>query len=142
MRPPRPAGAVLSLERPGQTTVANGDSVRLRPRLRAGGRCGSVARHMAPGANRDGAASGRARALISGALAALAAGALGACSTVDPYEITCRELVTSPDKLRETTLKLADKNVKAKVRYERELMRICETAPKSYRPAQRVKPEQ
>jgi hypothetical protein len=97
---------------------------------------------MAPGGDRGGTARRRARGLLSGALAVLLAGALGACSTVDPYEITCRELVTSPDKLRETSLKLADKNVKAKVRYEREMMRICEEAPESYRPAQRVKPEQ
>jgi hypothetical protein len=77
-------------------------------------------------------------------LAALAcvAGALAGCSTVDPYEITCRELITSPDKLRETSFKLADKNVTAKVRYEDEMLRICADAPEDFRPAQRVKPEQ
>ncbi len=35
--------------------------------------------------------------------ACLAATAIAGCSTVDPYEITCRELITSPDKLRETS---------------------------------------
>jgi len=77
-----------------------------------------------------------------GALAAgacLAAAALAGCSTVDPYEITCRELITSPDKLRETSFKLAKSDVQAKVRYEDEITRICADAPEDLRPVQRVK---
>ncbi len=80
-----------------------------------------------------------------GALAAgacLAAAALAGCSTVDPYEITCRELTTSPDKLRETSLKLAGSNVQAKIRYQEEITRICADAPEDFRPVQRVKPEE
>jgi hypothetical protein len=96
---------------------------------------------MGPESNRPRSARRYAMALRSAAVAALAVGAVVGCSTVDPYEVTCRELVTSPDKLREASLKLADENVKAKVLYEREMMRICETAPESYRPAQKVKPE-
>jgi len=61
---------------------------------------------------------------------------------VDPYEITCRELITSPDKLRETSFKLAKDDVKAKVRYEDEITRICADAPEDFRPVQRVKPEE
>jgi hypothetical protein len=82
----------------------------------------------------------RLRAL-SGSLAAGAAilGVLG-CSDVDPYEVECRELVNSPDRLRETTLKLADKDVDAKVRYERQIERICASAPEDYRPVPQIKP--
>ena len=76
------------------------------------------------------------------AVVCLVVTALGACSTVDPYEITCRELITSPDKLRETTLKLAKDDVNAKVRYEQEIERICADAPEDFRPVQRVKPEE
>ncbi|MDQ3319467.1 MAG: YgdI/YgdR family lipoprotein [Actinomycetota bacterium] len=47
-------------------------------------------------------AKGRARMAL-GVGACLAATAIAGCSTVDPYEITCRELITSPDKLRETS---------------------------------------
>ncbi len=77
-----------------------------------------------------------------GAGACLAAVLLAGCSTVDPYEITCRELITSPDKLRETSLKLAKDDVQAKVRYEEEIERICADAPEDFRPVQRVKPEE
>ena len=82
----------------------------------------------------------RARTAL-GAGACLAGLALAGCSTVDPYEITCRELTTSPDKLRETSFKLAKSDVKAKVRYEEEMLRICADAPEDFRPVQRVKPE-
>ena len=58
------------------------------------------------------------------------------------YEITCRELIASPDKLRETSLKLAKDDVQAKVRYEQEIERICADAPEGFRPVQRVKPEE
>lgn len=75
------------------------------------------------------------------AAACVAASALAGCSTVDPYEITCRELVTSPDKLRETAFKLAKDDVQAKIRYQDEMARICADAPEDFRPAQRVKPE-
>lgn len=68
--------------------------------------------------------------------ACLAATAIAGCSTVDPYEIT------SPDKLRETSFKLAKDDVKAKVRYEDEITRICADAPEDFRPVQRVKPEE
>lgn len=85
-------------------------------------------------------ATRRARiALATGAC--LAASVLGACSTVDPYEITCRELITSPAKLRETTLKLAQDDVNAKIRYEQEIETICADAPEDFRPVERVKPE-
>ncbi len=77
-----------------------------------------------------------------GAGACLAATVLAGCSTVDPYEITCRELIASPDKLRETTFKLAKDDVQAKVRYEEEIARICADAPEDFRPVQRVKPEE
>jgi hypothetical protein len=63
-----------------------------------------------------------------------------ACSDVDPYEVQCRELVNSPDRLRETSLKLADKDVNAKVRYERQIERICANAPEDYRPVPQIKP--
>ena len=82
---------------------------------------------------------------VRGALAAgacLAAAALAGCSTVDPYEITCRELVTSPDKLRETSFKLAGSDVRAKIRYEDEITQLCADAPEDFRPVQRVKPEE
>jgi len=83
----------------------------------------------------------RARmALTAGAC--LAATVAAGCSTVDPYEITCQELIDSPDKLRETTLKLATDDVNAKVRYEQEIERICADAPGDLRPVQRVKPEE
>jgi hypothetical protein len=63
-----------------------------------------------------------------------------ACSDVDPYEVQCRELVNSPDRLRETSLKLADKSVTAKVRYEQEIEHICANAPEDYRPVPKIKP--
>jgi len=49
--------------------------------------------------------------------------------------------MTSPDRLRETTLKLADKDVEAKVRYERQIGEICANAPEDYRPVQQIKPK-
>ena len=70
----------------------------------------------------------------------LATTALG-CTTVDPYEITCRELNTSPDKLRQTAFKLAGSDVQAKVRYQQQMEQICADAPEDFRPGQRVKPE-
>ncbi len=84
----------------------------------------------------------RAARVWRSAWARLAATAIAGCSTVDPYEITCRELITSPDKLRETSFKLAKDDVKAKVRYEDEITRICADAPEDFRPVQRVKPEE
>ncbi len=83
----------------------------------------------------------RARMAL-GTGACLATTVLAGCSTVDPYEITCRELITSPDKLRETSFKLAKDDVQAKVRYEEEIARICADAPEDFRPVQRVKPEE
>jgi hypothetical protein len=77
---------------------------------------------------------------IGTACCAAVLGAAG-CSDVDPYEVTCRELMTSPDRLRETTLKLADKDVEAKVRYERQIGEICANAPEDYRPVQQIKPK-
>jgi hypothetical protein len=77
-------------------------------------------------------------AVLTACLAALGV----ACSDVDPYEVQCRELVTSPDRLRETTLKLADKDVEAKVKYEREIQRICANAPEDFRPVTRIKPQE
>jgi len=47
-----------------------------------------------------------------------------------------------PDKLRETSFKLAKSDVQAKVRYEDEITRICADAPEDLRPVQRVKPEE
>jgi hypothetical protein len=44
--------------------------------------------------------------------------------------------------LRETSFKLAKDDVKAKVRYEDEITRICADAPEDFRPVQRVKPEE
>ncbi len=67
---------------------------------------------------------------------------MAGCSTVDPYEVTCREMRTSPDKLRETTLKLAPNDVNTKVRYEREIESICADAPDDVRPVQMVAPEE
>ena len=84
----------------------------------------------------------RARTLAAGVAACLAALSVGACSDVDPYEVQCRELVTSPDRLRETTLKLADKDVEAKVKYEREIQRICANAPEDFRPVTKIKPQE
>jgi hypothetical protein len=78
---------------------------------------------------------------VAGSLVAgLAAIVVLGCSDVDPYEVECRELVNSPDRLRETTLKLADKDVNAKVRYEQQIERICATAPENYRPVPKIKP--
>lgn len=83
----------------------------------------------------------RARTALAAA-ACVGATVLTGCSSVDPYEITCRELVTSPTKLRETTLKLAKNDLEAKNRYEEEIQRICADAPEDFRPVQRVKPEE
>ena len=66
---------------------------------------------------------------------------VSACTDVDPYEVQCKELVTSPTRLRETTLLLADKDVKAKVRYERQIQQICANAPGDYRPVPKIKPK-
>ena len=85
----------------------------------------------------------RARTRLSLALAAAASAALlglAACSDVDPYEVQCKELMTSPDRLRETSLKLADKDVNAKVRYERQIEQICAHAPQDYRPVPKIRP--
>ena len=85
----------------------------------------------------------RRRPLPAQCLAAtglLAALAVAACSDVDPYEVECRELVTSPSRLREVTLKLADKDVNAKVRYERQIEQICANAPENYRPVPKIRP--
>lgn len=82
----------------------------------------------------------RARSTLGASLSVGLAFLVG-CSTVDPYEITCRELVTSPDKLRETSFKLAKNDLKAKVRYEDQIERICADAPEDFRPVQRIKPE-
>ena len=84
----------------------------------------------------------RPRPLAAVLAASLAALGVAACSDVDPYEVQCRELVTSPDRLRETTLKLADKDVEAKVKYEREIQRICANAPEDFRPVTRIKPQE
>jgi len=80
--------------------------------------------------------------MVLGVGACLAATAVAGFSAVDPDEITCRELIDSPDKLRETTLKLAQDDVDAKVRYEGEIERICAGAPRGFRPVQQVKPEE
>ena len=66
---------------------------------------------------------------------------VAACSDVDPYEVQCRELVTSPDRMREATLKLAGDDVKAKIRYERRIQQICANAPPDYRPVPKIKPK-
>jgi hypothetical protein len=96
---------------------------------------------MGRGESSSAGTSRRARAALA-AVACLVAGVLVGCSTVDPYEITCRELVTSPDKLRETSFKLAKNDLKAKVRYEEQIERICADAPEDLRPVQRIKPEE
>jgi hypothetical protein len=66
---------------------------------------------------------------------------MAACSDVDPYEVQCKELVTSPDRLRETSLKLAGNSVKKKVRYEQQIERICADAPEDYRPVPKIRPK-
>jgi hypothetical protein len=81
-----------------------------------------------------------ARHAPTAAAACFTALLVAACSDVDPYEVECRELVTSPTRLRETTLKLADQDVNAKVRYERQIQQICANAPEDYRPVPRIKP--
>ena len=74
-------------------------------------------------------------------LASLAAATIVGCTDVDPYEVQCRELVNSPDRLREVTLQLADKNVQKKVEYESQILRVCADAPEDFRPVQQIEPE-
>ena len=89
---------------------------------------------------RRGESAARRTRMVLGVGACLAATAVAGFSTVDPDEITCSELIDSPDKLRETTLKLAQDDVDAKVRYEGEI--AAPTRRGGFRPVQQVKPEE
>ncbi len=42
--------------------------------------------------------------------------AVSACRFTDPYGVTCGDIKTSPDRLRETSFKLAGSDVQSKVR--------------------------